>query len=397
MNNRDTSAKPPPAQSLLGANELAERIADTITDFIFVFDVISGHILYTNRAVTVALGYPPEELMRLSYIELMNLIHPDEMTDDQTFVISGLHDLRDGDYLENEMRVRDHNGQWRTLHTRLSVFSRTPEGALEKIMGVMRDVTDLRRMQEALYERERIESALEKERELSGLKNRFMTTVSHEFRTPLSIIMSSAELLERYYERMTPERRAEAVNTINRQIRHLKKMLDDIWILLEHDQQSTEFSPRLDDLRAFCTRVVDDMFIEGGRAYPIQLYTEGSLSSVPFDANLLGPVLRNLLSNAMKYSTMGNVIRLEAIHNNDGIVLRVIDRGIGIRTEDRERIFDTFFRGSTVSHIPGVGLGLKIVRDNLRLHQGTIEVESDVGKGSVFTIRLPLEYTSTAV
>ena len=374
---------------------LAERIADATTDLIFIFDTHTHQILYVNHAIVPLMGYKPTETSALTYAELVNLVHPDD-AEARAALNTGIAGLQNGGYVESEMRLRDHTGVWHIMHTRISAFSRSPDGALEQVLGVMRDVTELRQMQAGVLERERIATALEKERELSALKNRFMTTVSHEFRTPLSIIMSSAELLERYYERMTAERRSEAVATINRQIRHLKKMLDDIWVLLDVEQSSTLFSPHTGDLRAFCSDIVDSMYIEGGRSYPIQLYTEGSLSDVQFDPNLLKPVLWNLLSNAMKYSTVGNVVRLEAVRGANEITLRVIDRGIGIRAEDRERIFDTFFRGSSVSHIPGVGLGLKIVRDNLRRHHARIEVQSEMGKGTTFVVHLPLDYSLTA-
>ncbi len=379
----------------LNTASLAEHIAEATTDCIFIFEHNTQEILYVNRALTPMLGFTPAEWVGMRYAEIQGLIHPDD-ADTRSALKMRLRDLANGEFVENEIRLHDRAGAWHILHTRLSVFSRTAEGQVEQVMGVMRDVTELRQMQAALNEQERMATALEKERELSGLKNRFMTTVSHEFRTPLSIIMSSAELLERYYERMTQERRAEAVATINRQIRHLKKMLDDIWVLLEGEQPSNLFSPHTGDLRAFCSDLVDSMYIEGGRSYPIQFYTEGQLSEVQFDANLLRPILRNLISNAMKYSTVGNVVRLEVVRGANEIMLRVIDRGIGIRTEDRERIFDTFFRGGGVSHIPGVGLGLKIVRDNLRRHHATIDVQSEVGKGSTFTVHLPLDYALTA-
>lgn len=246
---------------------------------------------------------------------------------------------------------------------------------------------DVTRRREAEAEQER---ALQRERELSQLKTDFVSLVSHEFRTPLEIIMSSVDNLGRYHDRLAPEKRQELLGTINKSVRRMAGMMEEVLFLGRFDSGGTEFRPAPIDLATFCRRVVDEMESATNRMCPIALEFEGALAGAHGDEAVLRHILTNLLSNAVKYSPPGERVVL-AIRREGRIgVFRVVDRGCGIPTADQARLFQAFHRGSNVQQIHGTGLGLLIVRRCVELHGGEIAYETAEGRGTTFTVRLPL-------
>lgn len=253
-------------------------------------------------------------------------------------------------------------------------------------LALRREMAERKRTTEIQIEKERLQAALEKEKELVQLKNRFMNIISHEFRTPLAIIQSSTELVERYGGQLSPTRRAECLTTIKAQVHHINEMLNDMALVVENEIDYLEFKPTETDLEAFCKQLAADMAL--AKNHPIQFQAIGDLRHVYADTRLLHHILNNLLSNAVKYSAEGSPVHFTAQQQNDEIILTIQDYGIGIPLPDQERIFDTFYRASNVGNISGTGLGLRIVRDYLALHRGTIDMVSKPNGGSIFTVRL---------
>lgn len=374
------------------SQRFAGRIADTIPDLIYLYDLRDNRVLYLNgRAESVFARLKLHKEQSLQTL-LSAVLHPDDL---QLFKdIPGVFaDMRDGEFIETDFRMRDEQDDYRWYHIRSSVFERDAQGKPRQVLGLARDVTELKRATELAHEREKTQIALEKERELTRLKNRFMMTISHEFRTPLAIILSSSELLERYYDRLSEERRNECLRAINLQIRHIRDMLGEIALLLETEAKKPSFMPSVGDLAAFCERVKTGAEAASNHTHPISFTAAGDLSAVSFDESILDTVLKQLFTNAIKYSPPGTLIRLDARGEADGVTLAVQDMGVGIPADDMARIFDTFYRGNNVGHIPGIGLGLKIVRDYVALHQGQVDVSSQEGLGTTFSVRLPLRYT----
>jgi len=236
---------------------------------------------------------------------------------------------------------------------------------------------------------------LAKERELSELKSNFVALVSHEFRTPLEIILSSADNLDRYADRLTVEKKQQLLQTIRRSVRRMAGMMEEVLVLgrLESDRMS--FNPSTFDLRALCQRLCDETDAATGHRCPIRTTHTTEPSFVRGDESLLRHILSNLLSNAVKYSEAGKQVDL--VCTQEGIlgVIQVVDRGCGIPRTDQPRLFQAFRRGSNVQQVPGTGLGLLIVRRCVELHGGTMDFESVEGQGTTFTVRLPL-YEPTA-
>jgi len=246
------------------------------------------------------------------------------------------------------------------------------------------DVTEQKRAEAEL------QNALAKERELSQLKSDFVSLVSHEFRTPLEIIMSSTDNLQRYHDRLAAAKREQLLNTINKSVRRMSGMMEEVLVLGRVESDKTEFKPVKFDLESCCRRVGDEIQTATGKRCPVELELKGALRNAFGDENLLRHILSNLLSNAVKYSPEGSAVTLAAARKGSKAILRIIDRGYGIPVADQKRLFQAFHRGSNVRQVSGTGLGLVIVRRCVELHGGEILCESAEGKGTTFTVTLPL-------
>lgn len=225
------------------------------------------------------------------------------------------------------------------------------------------------------------------EAKLDHVKTLFMTTVSHEFRTPLATIMSSAELLERYLDRLSPARRDECLAVVRVQVQHMKEILDDLSLLMAIDMDSLGFEPEPVSLHKILQTVTDRLDLQ---FFDWQASFSEGLDRINADEGLLTPILRHLIANAMRYSPQGSTIRFDARREGETLVLEIADQGVGIPQEDHDRIFDTFYRGKNVAHVGGTGLGLAIVKRCAKLCGGDVTCQSQSGTGTVFTVRLPL-------
>jgi PAS domain S-box-containing protein len=243
-------------------------------------------------------------------------------------------------------------------------------------------------------ERKRAESdlrrALEREQELGRMKSNFTSLVSHEFRTPLGVIGSSAEILRDYFERLSPEERVEHVETIAKNAHRMGRMMEEVLLLSRFDAGKTEFQPRPIPLGEFCAKLAEEVEVATGRCCAVALTVADSCPTGHGDDRLLRHILTNLLVNAVKYSEPGRPVALTVRREEADAVFEVCDRGIGIPAADQEWIFEAFHRGSNVGHRPGTGLGLVIVKRCVELHGGQIDLESEVGQGTTVRVRLPM-------
>lgn len=244
--------------------------------------------------------------------------------------------------------------------------------------------------QEALIAHERLQMALREEQRLSLLKTQMMRRISHEFRTPLAIIQMNVENLYRYYERLDESQRTEKLHKTRRQIDHINRMLEDIGHLLRG--QALEFQPKPTPIVALCREIIDYVQLHEQETGRIDLCSNLAEDSIYLlDADIVRAILANLLSNALKYSPADKRVTLHLNTYANGLELRVVDQGIGISPEDQARIFEPFFRAQQAESINGMGLGLSIVADAVRTHNGTISIESELGRGTTFTVCLPAQ------
>ncbi|GEM_PF-7127564 len=259
-----------------------------------------------------------------------------------------------------------------------------------RMLGVTLDITERKRAEAAMRERDRLQLALEKEQELNSIKIKFMRTLSHEFRTPLSAILSSATLLQNYIDRLTPAERIEKLDAIEAQVRHMNSLLDETTSVIYELLDYHEFQPRLCNLEVLCKTNFDEMRATLGSKHNMRFSSDGQLTSVFVDERLVHRILINLLGNALKYSPEQSDILLKLYADGDTAVIEVEDHGIGISRQEQDRLFEPFFRAANVGAVSGTGLGLSIVHDCIEQHRGHISVQSEIGRGTTITVRLPI-------
>ncbi|MDL5056038.1 ATP-binding protein [Geitlerinema calcuttense NRMC-F 0142] len=235
-----------------------------------------------------------------------------------------------------------------------------------------------------------IRKALAKEKELSELKSRFVSMVSHEFRTPMSTILFSSDLLKMYQDQWTIEKKTTHINRIQTSIKRMIEMLDNVLLIGQVESQNMRIENSPLDLKSFCQELIEDIQVADRYQHPILLDLQEACNFVEVDSKILRYILENLLSNAVKYSPENSEVYLGVRCQDCQICLQVKDAGIGIPLSDRQRLFESFYRATNVGTITGTGLGLAIVKRSVELYGGQIEVQSELGEGTSFTVVLPL-------
>lgn len=236
---------------------------------------------------------------------------------------------------------------------------------------------------------EKIRHTLEKEMELNEIKSRFVSMASHEFRTPLSRILTSSNLIARYEKTEDLDKRTKHLQTINHSVKNLTAILNDFLSLDKLEQGKVETNPVTFSLNDFVKEMVEEFkdFSEKSHHFLIEQKKELSIHQ---DKEMLRNILTNLLSNAIKYSPEGKNIFLEIGAHGSQATIMVRDEGIGIAESEQKHLFQRFFRGHNAVNIQGTGLGLNIVKRYLDLMGGQIEFSSVVNKGTTFTVTLPM-------
>ncbi|MBZ0319299.1 MAG: PAS domain S-box protein [Anaerolineae bacterium] len=333
----------------------------------------AAELIYGWRADEV-IGKPVEEIVRGNYSDTPHAALIQQLYRAGSWRGEATHHRRDGSpvhLLASTSYITDSAGNRTGLVT------------------VNRDITERMKAQEELREAERQRTQIEKERELLQLKERFVSVVSHEFRTPLAVIYTAAEMMHRYYERMTPDRLFKQIHEILGQADYMVGLLDDVLTVNKARAGRLEFNPAPFYLLAFCQATIERIQAVDDGKHTINFVSDGYMGEVLLDSKLLQHILVNLLSNAVKYSPDGGEVRLEVLRSNGSVTFRVSDQGIGIPPEGLARLYDPFYRASNTRNIKGTGLGLTIVKESVDLHNGTIRCESEEGVGTTFTVQLP--------
>jgi two-component system sensor histidine kinase/response regulator len=239
-----------------------------------------------------------------------------------------------------------------------------------------------------------LKQALKKEKELNQLKSRFITIASHEFRTPLAIIASSSGILQKFSDRLNEERKQEHLQTIQHTIKHITQILDDVLMINRAEADKIELHLEAADIVDFCYHLQSAIAESNNQHtinFSVDLGQETITNSliIQFDKKLLQQIITNLLNNAIKYSPNHNLVNFSLTKADDKIIFKISDHGIGIPEADQDNLFASFHRGSNVGNIAGTGLGLSIVKKCVDLHQGEINIDSQIGKGTTVTITIP--------
>ncbi len=235
---------------------------------------------------------------------------------------------------------------------------------------------------------EELTKSLEKEKEVNDLKSRFVSMASHEFRTPLSTILSSISLLAKYTQTEDQAKRDKHVDRIKSSVKTLTDILNEFLSLGKIEEGKIDVHFDAFDLREFIDAIIYEMSILLKPGQTLRHHHIGD-SMLYSDSNLLKHVLINLVSNAIKFSPENAPIVIQSQIDSNNSSIAIIDKGIGIPKEDQVHLFERFFRASNVTNIQGTGLGLHIVGRYIDLIHGTIQYKSELETGSQFIITLP--------
>ncbi len=371
------------AELALTRERLQLRIlVDTLPDLIYIKDVTGRYLLF-NKAYLEFLDLPDEEAVigKTAYD-----LYSSEMA--QAFSEQDEAVFKSGQISIDFNFRYEHRG-----NTRYFLITKNPmfdtAGKVIGIIGCSRDITQQIKLEGELRERERLQMALDKERELNELKNLFMVTVSHEFRTPLATILSSSELLLSYAARMTEERRVECLRTIAGEVKRLNIMLDDIRTVMHMQRREAHLNIEAIPLPDFIEGIYGKL--EFSAEHPCKIDVAGEVGLIHGDRLLLRHIANNLLNNAARYSPVNSpiVVRVRQLSEEE-FTIEITDQGSGIPESEIAQVFDPFFRGSASAQVSGTGLGLTIVKHCLDLYGGSIHIESEQEKGTRVTVTLPL-------
>ena len=289
-------------------------------------------------------------------------------------------------YITKPFNIRELN-----MVIELAIFKDRKEKELQKLNNELEDKVNERTAQLFKANKE-LTKALEKEREINELKSRIVLNVSHGFKTPLTSILSSAQLLKIYAEKDHPykEKIAKHASKIENSVRSLNNLLTSVLFFGRADEKKVEFNPKKIQLTPFIQEILDTVKAGSENEVTIKEETKNLPKTITTDPDLVYQVLENILSNALKYSKDGNVVLFQ-LEARDGVLLaKVTDQGIGIPKAEQYKLFDRFFRGRNVGIVEGTGLGLSIVKKCIDVLKGDIVAESEEGKGTTFQVSIPI-------
>ena len=247
-------------------------------------------------------------------------------------------------------------------------------------------------LEEALHDlensREELSAALEKEKELNELKSRFVSMASHEFRTPLATILSSLSLVNKYSEINDTVNQTKHIARIKTSVSHLTEILNDTLSISRLEEGKVIMNFTHFDIEIFIGETLQELQAIAKKGQQIT-YTHNGIKNVFMDIKVLKQIIFNLVSNAIKFSPENSIIEIYTQAYPSNLTLQITDNGIGIPDEDKEHMFERFFRAQNATNVQGTGLGLNIVAKFVELLKGNITFESQYGKGTTFFIKLP--------
>jgi len=362
-------------EAIRKSEERYRALAEASHDFIFVInrqDIVE----FVNNYAANAVHLPVEEIVGQPRSKLF----PADVSKIQYSIIQEVLDHGNPSYQKDYIPIGNQKiwlGTW-------LVPIRDKDGKNVSVLGVARDIT------EQIAAEAELQSAFQQEKELSELRSRIVSTISHEFGTPLTTILSSAELLEHYGQGWSEVRKQVHYQRIQEAVKRMDAMINRLVEIQRMVLKKETSSPSPFELIGYCQEIIEEIEIAGECRGRTKFSTNVVQISASMDKRLLREALGNLVSNALKFSPPPALVIVEIVCAEEQVSITIQDEGIGIPEKDLSRLYEPFHRGSNTQVVSGKGLGLTIVKNSVELMGGNIQVSSKVGVGTTFKLRLPL-------
>lgn len=375
-------------QALQASEEKFQQIANNLEQVLWIYEPAAHAFTYLSPAYQTLWGeaVPASPLALKSWLKH---IHPDDVA---TVTASIEVALQSGD-LDHEYRIINNDGAIRWIHSR--AFSINDQaGNLYRLTGISEDTT-----QKKLAEKSALKS-LAKEQELSDLKSRFITTTSHEFRTPLAVISSNVEMLQLFEDKLSNQEKKDCLAEIMEYVDKSVLLLEDFLVFSGVEAQSMSVKPDALELQKFWQDLAlqfkaefheRELLFESHEHRPLQ---EEMDYSIYWDAKIVHQTLKLLIKNAILYSPSSTSVNIQLDIQPDQISITVKDQGIGIPSVDMPHVFEPFHRGLNIETRSGTGMGLTTAKHLMTIHQSQIDIESELNVGTTCNIALPWSISS---
>ena len=360
------------------AKNMYRLLAENTVDLVCLHDLDTS-FRYVSPSIEKLLGYTPEELIGKLPMEF---VHPEDIEILKNSIDKCITEVES---ITAQIRFKNKEGEYFWFESKAILVHE--DGIPISFQTSTRDITQRKRAEKI------IENTLIRERELNELRINLISTVSHEFRTPMTTIRTSAELISMYLENqnvINGNRIQKRVSIITEEIDRIIELMNAVLTISKEDSGKTNFNPTLFDLKEFCLEIIDNNYLNTINIPMVATNFNGSTFTVNADKKLMEYAIFNILNNAFKYSEKSAEVILNLSSTSDTIILDIIDFGIGIPKEDHVKLFNTFFRASNTDGFQGTGLGLYIAKTFIEKNSGAIALESELGKGTKVTMTFPL-------
>lgn len=356
-------------RALLESQKLYEAIAENFPNgTISVLDK-NFRIVFIEGSELKKLGFGTSNLVGQNYVSLL----PEEVKE---IVESHIVEV-----LKGNEEIFEFSNQSQKYRARC-VPLYNADNEVDKVLLVENNITKEKRVEEEIY------NALNKEKQLNELKTKFVSMASHEFRTPLSSILTSAGLIEKYPLESQQENRVKHISKIKKNVYNLNMILNDFLSLEKIEGGIIKNNPESLNLSEFLEEIVEENSTIMKDNQSLILDLGHTQNEVELDTFLMRNMLTNLISNAVKYSSKD--VRIRTSETHEKLRVAIVDQGIGISEEDQQNLFNRFYRASNSGNIQGTGLGLNIVKRYANIMNADITFESELNKGSTFSIEISL-------
>jgi len=402
-------------------SEILEGMFTDATEGIVVCDA-NGYIILANPRAQIMFGYTETDMQQL---QMEDLMPPELLPEDKTLSQDYLRHPTTGIGIDLPARKKDGS----LFHVEISLSSVKSKSQVLLVAFIM-DVTErkkkddelrlaneklkmtsfkLSRLNQELEQKveqrtleladmvkkltkskKEVDMALEKEKELNNLKSRFISTASHEFRTPLATIMSSVALTGKYAETLDKEKMMKHIERVKNSVNHLTDILNDFLSLDKLEEGVILAQPENININDLVHVIIEEIkgITKAGQKIIYHALPVGS--EVYIDAKILRNIMVNLISNAIKYSNENSHIEIQIKNNAHHLSVDIKDQGIGIPFEDQPHVFDRFYRANNIGNMQGTGLGLNIVKKYVEILSGEITFKSKPDKGTTFSLKIPI-------